>query len=511
MTTRRWFVRGFLAAALAALVLPGCGGGSSSAGGGSGSITGRLASSAAGGTVRLDGTTISALVGSDGSFSLPSVPPGQYTLTVTAAGGLGGSTMVQVLGGQATSVTNVTVAAVGQIAGLVTSAATSQPVAGARVVALLTPMLWAYAGSSPPAVVNGVEAAGGSASRQTTTSSSTTGSSDPPLVATTDSNGSYTITGVPPGPYSIEVSADGYQSGYSGTYVNSDDTATGDVQLTPIDPNNATLTGNVQGVTSGVTAALAEVRVDLWPQEVAVPVASGASVPSTSNSSGSTSDVALISGEPVIGTNIDPWQVPPFAQGQTVMTDEQGNYTIRNIAPGTYTLSFTRYGYTPVSLSVTLSSQQSLTENTTLTNALATVSGTVYASGSDGSTAPLAGAWVDAYGSVVMPLGVGGATGGSGTSRSRGKRTALLLTDTTPPPGVAVTASDGTYTLQVLAGDVTVSAYADNYQPASVELTVTQPGATGVNLTLTPWTNALGPVPAQGGFGLAVPVTSRRK
>ena len=72
-----------------AVSLPGCGGsGSGSKGGGSGltgSVTGRVATLPSGGgtvTASIDGQNISAPVAADGSFSLPSVPPGVYTLVL---------------------------------------------------------------------------------------------------------------------------------------------------------------------------------------------------------------------------------------------------------------------------------------------------------------------------------------------------------------------------------------------------------------------------------------------
>jgi hypothetical protein len=526
-------MRGRILSALCAatcVALFGCGGSSGGGGGngGTGAVRGTLATNAAGGTVRLEGTSYSATVGGNGSFILPGVPPGEYTLSISAPGGQGGAVSVRVTGGQTTDVSGVPLAAVGQIAGLVTDSVSGAPIAGARVVATLTPLVWAYGSATPPAVLNGVQAAGGTPVNATTSpgrqSTTTTTTTNPPQIATTDSSGSYTIEGAEPGPYSLVVSAGGYQTGYSGTFVSADGTASGDVQLVAINPNNATLSGTVTTLSGGQTVPLAQVRVDVWANGVAVPLANSGSVGGTVSSppaalngsaAGSSGGSAGSSGANAAAANenIDPLTLPPFQGAQTAITDSNGNFTITNLPPGSYTVNFSCFGYQFISDTITLTTAQQAVQNADMTYILATVSGIVSQQNTNGSVTPLAGAWVNAYGNVYEPVlisnggtttsTVGAAPAASSASSGPNIPGGGVAPVPTPiaPPGVAVTAADGSYSLQVEAGQITVSAWANNDQPNSVTVTVTPAGATGVNLTLTPWPAGSGPAPILGGFG----------
>jgi hypothetical protein len=73
-----------------------------------------------------------------------------------------------------------------------------------------------------------------------------------------------------------------------------------------------------------------------------------------------------------------------------------GSYLVRDVTPGTYTLTFSRDGAVPRSVLVSLSAGESRTVNVTL-EPRATISGTVNRKTGTSTTAPLSGAFVVAY------------------------------------------------------------------------------------------------------------------
>ncbi|MBI5833907.1 MAG: DUF2012 domain-containing protein [Armatimonadetes bacterium] len=519
----RWLRATLAALAIGALVA-GCGSSAGGGSGGNGRVTGRL-TNAAGGTVRIEGTSLSCPVGADGSFSLPNVPPGEYTLSVTAPGNMGGAVLVRVVDGDATDVSQVELVEVGQIAGLVTNSATGQPIVGARISARLTPLMWAYGDATAPGVASGVDAANGSARRQAT--DNTDANRPPPRTAVTNSSGSYVLTGALVGPYSIEIAADGFEAAEVGTWVGAGTTATADAQLVPVDPNNASIEGTVTGTSEGVTGPLAAVRVDVWPVtsgDFPMPLANGSPARRSrqadpTDGTGTDTGGADTGGTDTGGTdtggtdaggadpgdvmtatgggtteelnNIDPWMVPPFWRGKSTMTDAQGHYSIANIVPGTYTVVFWRFGYQRVEQTVTFTAQGHQTVNTTMVSNLVHVSGTVRGRQASGSLVPIAGAWVNAYGNVYMPYAA------VGNRPTRGKRVKMGA-DMMPPGGVAQTDENGRYTLDVEGGTVTVSAFADGYEWNSTTIEATSGTVDGVDLVLETY---VPPVDGGGGGG----------
>jgi len=135
--------------------------------------------------------------------------------------------------------------------------------------------------------------------------------------ATTDSAGNYTIGGVEPGNYTLVAYATGYSRAVSnaGTVL----TVEGDVAVAGA---NLTLTQGSPGIITG--------------------------------------SVTDVSGKPAVGATVT---FTPSAGGtpQTVLTDTNGNYTLSNVPPGTYTGTAALNGATAASPSVNVVSGQTIT------------------------------------------------------------------------------------------------------------------------------------------------------
>lgn len=510
-------LRGCVCAGFMALLLAGCGSGGSGTTptpSGGGRVTGNAGANAAGGTVRIEGTNLRANVAADGSFTVDGVPPGEYTLSVISSDGQGAVTLVRVVDGSTTQVGDLEVAPAGQITGLVTAPDANgrlRPVPGARVTARMVPLLWAYAAEADPGVANGIRNSGGS--RQ---NSGDTNDMAPPRVTTTDSNGSFQFAGALPGSYSVEVSAEGYESAEVGTWVGEGMTSPVDVQLIRIDPDNANLSGTITELVDGQRRPLAHVRVDLWPifeggDVIVRPMGrqdEGNDEPSGGGEE--PDDIATTTAPPPQRPSIDPgdnaWYVPPFYWGKMAFTDEQGRYAIRNITPGRYMLTIQRYGYGIVQQEITFAQRDNQTVNATLESNLATVSGTVYGLDEQGRPRPLAGAWVSGstgYYEIVAGFteggGGGGVPGSTGASGNAASPDGVSYYD--PYPGSAVTDENGRYELTVEAGHVWVNAWAEGYEPGFAEVDVAVGRRENVDLTLNRWSEDNGgprPLPLAG-------------
>ncbi|MCC7494569.1 MAG: carboxypeptidase regulatory-like domain-containing protein [Fimbriimonadaceae bacterium] len=521
--SKRW--RPWLAAT-ALIALTACGSGSGGGGGTPdntrGTVSGNLGPAAAGATVRLEGSDHVVTCGPDGSFTVPNVEPGEYTISVEGGGGQGGAAMIRVLPGENTPLPPLDLEATGQITGLITSRTESglRPVAGARILARPIPLLYTYEDETRPGIADGVANSGGGRSRQDDNADER-----PPVrVAESEADGSFRFGAVTPGMYTIEVTAESYETGYNGTWVEPGRTSPVDLELVYIDPNNATVSGQVTVVEDGQTVPLSMVRVALWPRDGGpLPLAGARSRQNGGGGAGGegggnggpneydgvvypdgTVGNAPPGGPDVIGPNDDCWYVPPIWYCREGFTDEQGNFSLQNVPPGEYTLTYMRWGYATISRDVTLTTRQTLTANATLQYILTTVSGTVFGTPEGGGAAvPLANAWVTAWGYVVEPPvyeggGPGGAGGGGG-SVGGGNVAGLDASPYRPtgevPPGVAVTDANGHFSLEVEAGYLNINAWADGYEYGSVDVTVAAGGLTGVELTLQPWTPSDQPRP----------------
>ena len=375
----------------AAVALAGCGGG-----GGTGTppaspgtISGRVVTSAASGSsapaqglsVSVDGapTTAPAPVKPDGSFSLPGVPPGSYTLSVkNGDGSLAGHAVVNVSAGMSTA-TILELLPAGQISGIVSqrdSSGNLTPVAGLTVkldsASPEEPPLPIFNPGVNPSTVTPVLEGQTAASGVTSTGSGTGVSSSPiigapppggppppvppgvppatmplSLTTTTASNGTYSFTGVPAGLYSLS-SSQGSLSASTFVSVSPAQTAAGDLILAaPVSTTPIQVSGVVTGIdASGQIHPLANALIQFEVEPTAVtgggggaairsreaqptlPNFIGAPLPIAGNVGG-----ASASGAPAI---------LPFG----VTTDSSGHYSW-TIPAGVTTLIATAQGYLP--------------------------------------------------------------------------------------------------------------------------------------------------------------------
>ncbi len=394
--------------------------------------------------------TFSTSTNVSGAYAIEELASGTYSVTFAAcsAGDYGPVTIsgVQATSGQTTT-ENATLPAGATITGTITDGS-GNPLAGVCVVA--NP-------SAPGArAVN----------------------------ATTDATGSYTITGLAAGTYGLTVtacSAGNYLSrAISGVQVTAGQTTTENVTL----QLGATISG---AVSDGSGNPLAGVCVS------ATPSGGGTHVDGTTNLTGAysltklapgsytltftacsagnyvpetisgvqatagqttTENASLAPGATITGKVTDGSDKPlsgvcvsadpsaPGGQNSNATTDANGNYTITDLAAGTYTLSFTACSagnYAPATITgVQATASQTTTENVTLA-----AGGTITGKVTDGSGNPLAGACVSAD--------AGGGQGGSTNTDASGAYTITKLT-----PGTYTVAfggcAAGNYVRSTVAG-----------------------------------------------------------
>jgi phosphatidylinositol-3-phosphatase len=273
-----------------------------------GAITGQVTDSATGAAIA--GATVSYSGGStttdsSGNYTLSNVAPGSYTVTASAAGHTSRSSTVSVTSGntatlnfQLTPVNNTP----GAITGQVTDSSTGAAIVGATV---------SYSGGS----------------------------------TTTNSTGSYMLSNVAPGTYTVTASATGYTSLSSTVSVTSGNTATVNFQLNPLPVNTpGTIKGRVTNITTGGAV-------------------SGATV--------------------------------SFSGGSTT-ADSSGNYSFSNVTPGTYSVTATHTGYFAVTHSAVLASGATVTLNFAMATG-GKIAGTV----TNSSGAAIAGAAVSLTGGSI--------------------------------------------------------------------------------------------------------------
>ncbi len=133
--------------------------------------------------------------------------------------------------------------------------------------------------------------------------------------ATTDSQGNYSISNVTPGSYTVTASASGYFPGSASVTVTAGQTSTCNVALQPV-PTTGTISGTVTEEGTGTPISGASVSTQ----------------PSTT----------------------------------TVTTDGQGNYTISDVDPGSYTVTASASGYIADSANVTVTAGDTSTANLAL-------------------------------------------------------------------------------------------------------------------------------------------------
>ncbi|MBU7592485.1 carboxypeptidase regulatory-like domain-containing protein [Metabacillus halosaccharovorans] len=223
--------------------------------------------------------------------------------------------------------------------------------------------------------------------------------------AVTNVNGQYTIDQLLPGSYTLIFTADGYSNVTLGAIVTANGTAIVNAVLSRL---AGALMGNVQN-----------------PQ-----------------------------GNPLSGASVSVLQNNVFIQ--TALTDENGNYMITGLAPGTnYSVVISAEGFSTFTAATTIINGQTTTLNATLTENPGNLIGIV----NDSNNNPVAGANI----SVQLSTGSG-----------------IIIATT-------VTESNGNYFVQGLApGNYSVVATAPNLQSSTFGTTITSSVTSTLNFTLLP-------------------------
>ncbi|HEX9562482.1 MAG TPA: carboxypeptidase regulatory-like domain-containing protein [Gemmatimonadaceae bacterium] len=250
-----------------------------------------------GASVSTQPPTSSVSTNAQGAYTISGAASGTYTVNASRSGYAPNSVQVTVMAGQTATAGIALTPLPGTLSGTVTDAASGAPIAGASV----------------------------------TTQPATT-------TAITNSQGAFTISGVPAGSYNVTASHAGYSPGSANGVVGPGQAVTVNIALAP-----------VPGTISGV-------------------------ITNASN------------GAPIAGATVS--TVPPTA---TVTTNAQGSYTIPNVPPGTYTVNATSAGFNPNSAPAAVTSSQVATTDIALTPLPGGIMGVV----TDASNgAPIAGATV---------------------------------------------------------------------------------------------------------------------
>ena len=286
---------------------------------------------------------------------------------------------------------------------------------------------------------------------------------------TTDSAGSFVISGIAAGTYTLVISKDGYAR-----YSNSAFNVSSNLSITLTMPQIFTLSGTV---TSGTTTgpALAGAIVSLNGAAMATTGSTGgftisgipagtysvgiskAGFNSFSNSALSiTSNLSIkapllpitytVGGTIRSGSSTGP--VVSGAKvtiaGQSVTTNSGGAYSVAGIAPGTCPVSVTMNGFVPIAGTLSVSANQTL--NIALAPSTFTISGTVHTGSTSGAVLP----------GATVSLGAKSTTSGS----------------------------DGRFTIDgITAGSYTLRVSKDGYTPFTYSLPIST-SVTGLNLAL---------------------------
>ncbi|MFS0766942.1 carboxypeptidase regulatory-like domain-containing protein [Peribacillus phoenicis] len=349
-----------------------------------GSVTGAFGNPVTGGvvTVRIAGAgdiiIATAVTDPDGQYTIGNLPPGSYTVTVTAQG-FAVRTVGAIVQSDTTTTANVSLTGIfGSIAGVVLDNL-AQPFVGTAVAVSLFDE-------------NGILI----------------------FTAIAHSDGSFAFPQVPPGSYVITASANGFVAGVIGAVVTADTTTnvtillqTGPATITGVVTNNVT-DGPVQGAiviastTDGQVLAIAASGADgsftisnLLPGTVIV----SATAPNFGNDSkavllqantatqttlalspnpgfltGTVTDRNLI---PIPGSAV---QIYDLTNGLTasVLTDSFGQYRIEGLTPGTYRADFNASGFERLTAGAVITAGQTTQLNVQLDDAFGVVNGTVF-------------------------------------------------------------------------------------------------------------------------------------
>lgn len=315
-----------------------------------------------GATVRLTGgsSTLSATTSSAGQYKIQKIVPDSYTVQVTASGFQGQNIPFTITAGDNARL-DVNLTAVGPANSTIqgfTVDENGNAVAGARVTIT--------AGNAPGSAVS-------------------------------DSTGAYVISGLPAGTYVLKATATGFASDTETTQVAQDGTARQDFTLVS-NPNQqvGTITGQVTSSSGGGALSGVLVSVTSGPNE-----------------------------------------------GETTATDSLGNYSLSDLSPGTYSLQFSRNGFTTRTVSaIHVAARQTITQNVVLTPG-GTGGGSLSGTVADSSTG-------EVLSGVSVRLSLNGGVVDTATTDSSGQYSFAALTAGT----YSVRFSKSGYTVQTLNANV---------------------------------------------------------
>lgn len=309
-----------------------------------------------------------------GNYTVPSLPPGSYTLVASANGYEFDTKQASVLAGMTTVVDFALNTVQGTIAGTVTDSETGLPIEGASIQ-----------------ISDGLVGI---------------------VSILTDADGNYNVSGFSPGRYIVTVSVEGYQTQSAGAIVLSNNTTIVDFSLAP-DPGNIEGTvidsmtlnpipSTVIHVRNGpvlIATALTDAdgnysTPNLDPtnyavianasgyqaafQRVSVPPSQTANANFTLNSqpgaiSGTVTDAGTMN--PIPDATVSLYQGENFLG--YILTDANGNYSILNLASGDYFVVTSADGYETQILPATVTANMTTTVDFALGTMAGSISGTI--------------------------------------------------------------------------------------------------------------------------------------
>lgn len=335
------------------------------------------------------GTTVvaTAISAVDGSFSINGIAPGSYTISVNIPNYQIYTAGLVIVSGQTTTTTIALMSNPGNVSGTVTDSVSGLGLPGTLVEVLQNSI----------------------------------------LIAThqTDSNGAYTISNLAPGNYLLRITNTNYQSSLVSFAIQANTTTTTNVALISqpgsivgfvLDNNTqspivnasvnvlmgsfliATATTDSAGkyVIGNLAPNTYQVNVQAMGYQIAVKAITVIANASVELDFGLTSLVGAVSGTvrdpsnlPIIGASISIYQGNTLIS--TTQTDANGNYTLSNLSPGTYTLVTTAINYQSNTQSVTVQANSTTHSNISLLADPSSITGQV----TDATTlVPITGATV---------------------------------------------------------------------------------------------------------------------
>ena len=308
------------------------------------------------------------------------------------------------------------------------------------LLALLSALSGCGSGQSDVAQTNGNSVTTGTVTGTVTNAesgaplaSATVGTDSASITTTTDSNGNFTLTGVPSGPQTLAVSRSGFTPATKAvTVVAGTSVSAGAMALTPL-PSFGTITGTVTiagtdaaplaGATVGVGSSFITTTTDSNGNFTLAGIPSGPGDLLSVKAPGfdpATKTVTVVAGTSVsvgtipltplprtsteIGTVTNAGTVAPLA-GATVggtdfstTTDSNGNFTLAGVPPGPQTLTISRSGFSPATTDVTVEPGKTLSAGTIALTPLSTFGTTTGTVTNAGTGAPLSGATVGGIG-----------------------------------------------------------------------------------------------------------------